>query len=815
MILDEPPFPEAQRNDPMKRGIWPAHWVRLAGNPAPAFVSAYRLRFEGAVSTRIHVGADERYVLFVDGERVGRGNDRGHLDRWFFDSYDLELGSGRHEIFAHVWSLGDEAPYAQMSLRPGFLVADEGGALTTGEAAWEGARLEGFEFLCPLAAWGNGAKMRIEREPTGPMGSGRPADWGPVESDQPAREIRGANDLPPSRLLAPSTIPAQHEAALTGVEVVHVSAPPPGATSRVPILAADHLAEEAAVWTAIVNDGGDPVVVPAGERRRVIVRFPTYACVYTRARCSGSAGSRVRVHVQEALFENFETWDKGNRLEIEGKFFTTIWSGEDGIGDEFLPRGFKQDFATLWWTAGRYAEILVEAGERSAAVFEVGFDETRYPLALDGWPVTDDARLNRILEICRRGVEMSAHETFIDCGYEGLQYILDARIEALLAMVFGGDDRLVRKALVMFADSILPTGLTQSRFPSRVRQVIPPFSLHFIGMVHDFALWRGDKAFVRALMPTVRRILDGFASLEGEDGVLATPDGWNFVDWVPGWAWGMPPGLDDGPNPFLGLMLWRAQRQAQALSAFAEGAALPERMDPLPAWLAEAMDGPYGGSEQFAALLLEPPMTLYGDLYGRARRLLTSPGMTPKATFAFAHQTLLALGAGGGLRRRIKRDWGPLVDNGLATTIEMPEPTRSDCHGWGAHPAYHLAITGLAVGVGISNDGVRRFVLYGGTAKQGEMTATLHTEAGPLVIRQTHEGGRIVLEGEVPPGAVVLASSARLTAGPFRIEREESGLFPKSADWSSEELFRSWLGSPWSGSSAEGALASNPSGPAN
>lgn len=784
----------------MRRGVWPAHWVRLAGEPAPPFVSAYRLRWEGAVSTRIHVGADERYILFVDGERVGRGNDRGHLDRWFFDSYDLELGEGRHEIFAYVWSLGDLAPYAQMSLRPGFLLADEGGALTTGEAAWEGARLEGFEFLPPLAAWGNGAKMRIEREPTGPYGSGRPAEWGPVEKDQPAREIRGANDLPPSRLLAPSMIPAQYEAALGGIEVVHVSAPLEGPTSRIPLRSEDQRGEEVAGWEAVLRGGGDPVVVPAGERRRVIVRLPTYAFVYTRVRCSGSAGSRVRVHVQEALFENFDTWDKGDRREIEGKFFTTIYSGEDGIGDEFGPRGFKQDFATFWWTAGRYAEILVESGEKSTAVFEVGFDETRYPLELDGWPETDDPRMNDILKLCRRSVEMSAHETFVDCGYEGLQYILDARIEGLLAMVFGADDRLVRKALVMFADSILPSGpsagLTQSRFPSRVRQVIPPFSLHFIGMVHDFATWRGDEAFVRSLMPTVRRILDYFASLEDKDGVLRAADGWNFVDWVPGWSWGMPPGLDEGPNPFLGLMLWRARRQAESLAAFAEGAALSWRGESPAAWIVEAADGPFGDTEQFATLLLEPPTTLGGDLYAKARRVLTSPATPTRGTFAFLHQTFLALGPGSALRRRIEAEWGPLVENGLATTIEMPEPTRSDCHGWGAHPAYHLTMTGLALATGMSRDGTRQFVLYGGTAKEGALAAKIYTETGPLIIRQTHEGDRIVLEGEVPLGTVVFAPSSRLGPGPFRIEREERGLFPKSEDWSNEEMFRSWLGRP-------------------
>ncbi len=34
--------------------------------------------------------------------------------------------------------------------------------------------------------------------------------------------------------------------------------------------------------------------------------------------------------------------------------------------------------------------------------------------------------------------------------------------------------------------------------------------------------------------------------------------------------------------------------------------------------------------------------------------------------------------------------WHTLLDNGLHTIPEQPEPTRSDSHAWGAHPLYHI-----------------------------------------------------------------------------------------------------------------------------
>jgi len=41
--------------------------------------------------------------------------------------------------------------------------------------------------------------------------------------------------------------------------------------------------------------------------------------------------------------------------------------------------------------------------------------------------------------------------------------------------------------------------------------------------------------------------------------------------------------------------------------------------------------------------------------------------------------------------------WFGLLDQGLRTVIEHPEPTRSDCHAWGAHPLYHYVSTLLGV----------------------------------------------------------------------------------------------------------------------
>src|SRR5215211_1516896 len=90
------------------RNTWPAKWIAHP-DPGPApFVVAYRRSFKltEAAVVRLHVTADERYHLWLDGTLLGRGPERGDAEHWYFDTYEIPLSSGRHTLVARVWSLG-------------------------------------------------------------------------------------------------------------------------------------------------------------------------------------------------------------------------------------------------------------------------------------------------------------------------------------------------------------------------------------------------------------------------------------------------------------------------------------------------------------------------------------------------------------------------------------------------------------------------------------------------------------------------------------------------------------------------------------
>jgi hypothetical protein len=110
----------------------------------------FRKQFDATASpVRIHVSADERFELFVDGHRVARGPDRSDVEHWSYATYELRLAPGSHRLEALAWTIGPYQPVAQMSWRGGFVLKAEGDCdkqLTTGNAAWEVAKLEGYEF---------------------------------------------------------------------------------------------------------------------------------------------------------------------------------------------------------------------------------------------------------------------------------------------------------------------------------------------------------------------------------------------------------------------------------------------------------------------------------------------------------------------------------------------------------------------------------------------------------------------------------------------------------------------------------------------
>lgn len=713
-------------------GMWPARWISHSQSDSPV-VAAYRLgvRLQRDTKVRIHVTGDERYDLFLNGEHIALGSERGDLDHWFFESYDIQFPAGHHQIVARVWSLGEKAPFAQISLRHGFFLCPDQQEfvelLATGVAPWEAMILNGYEWWPPrCSAWGIGWRQIVIADSF---------HWGHENGEGEAWEAavagmfgdsaagsrwssKQSSTLPHHRL-RPAMLPEMINVPRYLGRVRHVSTFSSRPVGLTPIKASDAIETDFKGWQQLF-DGTGLLEIKSFTRLRVIVDLGDYYCARPKFITSGGKGASFEIDWSEALYENIDhpdlcenleaiAWPKGNRDEIEGKYFVCPWYKQEGQGDVFYTDGgLRRTFTTLWWQPGRYVQIIVETGFDPLLLESFEFCETRYPLEMEGTFKCSDRSLNLLIPQMVRSMQMCSHETYMDCPfYEQLMYAGDTRLEILTTYVLTTDDRLPQKALKLFDWSRLLTGLTRSCYPSRVRQLIPPFSLWWVAMCHDYALWRGDPEFVRSLLPGVHAVCTHFNNLIDKNGLLASPSGWNFTDWVVGpWPNGVPP---SGENGFSSILNWHAvlvfQMAHDLESWFGEPeiAALQKRRAEN---LASATHAAFWNQER----------ELYSDDLNHshwsehAQCLAILSGLTPEAcikplenglinsktlvktSIYFTHYLFEAyrkIGRMDALFSRLKH-WQELSELGLKTTVEREEPTRSDCHAWGAHPLFHF-----------------------------------------------------------------------------------------------------------------------------
>lgn len=691
-------------------------WLAPRDESGPAVAHAYRVRFwrERAGVLRLAVSADERYILFLDGEVVGRGPERGDCDNWFSDALELPVRTGSHVLVAVVWSAGEGAPLAQIGFQAGFYLYHQNPGretdLSTGFAAWRVKPLPGHRFVDlggrPSEYYAIGLDLEIDGA-SHPWGVERGSGQGWVRAavaPPPATRFSAFGEQSPARNPRPGGLPSMEEAAVkTGRvrSVEHLGSEGPG-----PV--ADALNDPALVvaFQRLIGQGRS-VILPAHGRWRVLIDLEDYLCAYVSLQVSEGAGAAITVRWAEALHVPGDTRDKGHRDEIEGKVFI-------GPGDRFLPDGGRnREFSTLWWRAGRYVQVEIATAAKPLRVQALTFRSTGYPLRPESRFASNDTEFNAVLPLCLRALQRCAHETYMDCPhYEQLMYAGDTRLEMLTHYALTRDDSLQRKCLALFDSSRDASGMIASRTPSRLRQVIPPFGFWWVCSVHDFALWRDDPAFVRQLLPGVRAVIEyGLRHRDG-DGLVAALPGWNFVDWVDGWDRGVPP-AGDRAGSVINWQFVLALDAAADLEAWYGDPALASRCRREAGALAERLAEVFWDerrglfaddslklqfSEHAQALAIVSGRLPASRIRALRKALVASPDLA-RCSLYFSHYWFEAcrlLGLHELWSARLDL-WRELPENGFLTTPEAPGRTRSDCHAWSAHPLFHAHATLLGI----------------------------------------------------------------------------------------------------------------------
>jgi hypothetical protein len=119
--------------------------------------------------------------------------------------------------------------------------------------------------------------------------------------------------------------------------------------------------------------------------------------------------------------------------------------------------------------------------------------------------------------------------------------------------------------------------------------------------------------------------------------------------------------------------------------------------------------------------------------------------------------------------------WRNLKAKGFVTTIERPDPSRSDCHAWGAHPIYHLYASLL--GIRPTETGFRHVTIRPQLGGLPRLAGRIPHPNGWIEVKLVNHEGALRGTVELPPGItgefILGAIRQPLISGLNRIETKK------------------------------------------
>ena len=675
----------------------PAYWITDQNAEGKSYgVYHFRKQFN-LLSTPdsfiIHVSADNRYRLFVNDQPVCSGPPSSSPANWFFETVDIStfLNKGSNTIAAVVWNMGEYSAIYQMSVQTAFFIQGEGIAekAVNSNSTWKvminnaytpcskhtQERINAYFVVGPgdcvdaaLYPW-SWEKQDFDDQ-----------SWNrPILISEPIITRRETNN---KWQLTPRNIPMLRESKLRILSVRRTT---------IPLKNVDFL------------KGTTPLEIPPNHQVSLLMDNAFNIVAHPELILSGGQGSSVELVYAESLFDSNSR--KGNRNEIKNKDIF-------GNYDQFLTDGgLNRKFRTLSIRTYRYIQLNITTHDEPLIINDIYGMYTGYPLKVTSSFTCDDASLHHIWNVGLHTIFLCSGESFYDTPYyEQLQYTGDSRIQALITYYISNDDRLVKKAILDFSHSFIEDGLTQSRYPSHKQQIIPAFSLFWISMVYDYWMHRQDDTFVRQFLSAIKKIMNWFrGKIDYEVKILGPLPYWNFVDWNNFDELGRAPGADKGNSAIVSLQYSYTLLQAAELcNAFA---------DPLSAkdyrLLSESVNEHTFSScyNLEKGLIADTPeqisysqhagiwALLSGAVPNYAISAFTNKLLQDKSigqvTYFYHFYLVQALKKAGmaDMYLELLAPWKEMVNLGMTTFAEKPEPTRSDCHAWSASPVYDFLFT--------------------------------------------------------------------------------------------------------------------------
>lgn len=746
---------------------WKASWIThpdISGNEYAAVL--FKNEFQLDVKPErfiVSLSADNKYVLYVNGQRVVNGPQLSDIRHWRFETIDIApfLREGSNIVIAEVVNYGPDRFFGMQSYRTAFIMNGNHASPTGIDPAILNTGGAGtWKTLWNKGLFGKEVRWRTQprdiiggfyaNNPTDSVGAAYP--WGWETTGYPAGDWTGAVFCESASafgggfgwLLEPRNTPLQ---------------------SRTKERLTSVIKEEGVKGSGVLLEGNRPLRIPARTRATILMDHKALTTGYPELLFGGGKDAVIRIGYAENLFLP-NSAAKGNRNEWQGKQFV-------GIRDVIVADGGSDRiFRPTWLRTFRFVQLEITTREEPLILRDFYNMYTTTSIPLKAAFNASDPVYGDIFDLCGRTVALCTQDYFLsDAYYETMQYVGDTKVHAQVWQAFSGSDLHTRNALEQFHYSRLWDGNLTSCYPLRSTFVHPTYSVIWVDMLYDYLLYSGDSAFIRKFVPGIRQTLSMFDALIKEDGI-AGPTRWDyFVDWYQNSSrGGLAPGQDGSNSAVVTFhyvyALQNAAKIFQYLGLRDEADRYQQRATSIRGMVKTAC---YDSERR---LFAERPDKSYFDQHTNIMAVLTdavpateqralletilSDKSLGQATYYYRFYLFEALrkAGAGDLFDRAQEPWKELIDDGLTTALERMEseikPTRSECHPWATGPAY--AYFTLVAGITPGNIGFEKVRVKPNLGTLIFIEGTYPHPAGDITFRFEKKGKRLRGTLELPEG---------------------------------------------------------------
>ncbi|MBD3187289.1 Bacterial alpha-L-rhamnosidase [Candidatus Bathyarchaeota archaeon] len=498
----------------------------------------------------IHITADSRYKLFVNGRYVGRGINRCESYYWYYNAHDLTdyLQEGKNVIAIHGRFYGQDFAYYT---RPGGRGrhthnSGKGGVLFDvkmknydGTVTWIGS---GNDTRVMINS-GERSDMPLKNDALGFLeefdSRKVPRDWNEIECDDSTWNEPIILDYPVKTLLRDENQRLHEEQCLPS-EILKI-----GENDDVnhdmdeeekeehidfcvqhmlegPIGVLEHFTVNNA--NGFLAGKGPLEIVPmdgaSGKVLSILLKFPHEMVGYPRIEVESPENVIIDVLPSEKMSNDLPLID---------------WMSNKR-GSRVILRGGHQFFEQWDWEGYLYMLVKIRELHGTIRFHQLSTNRTCMKISRRGTFSCNEPELVELWEACARTLLCCAVDAYLDCpSREQRAYIGDAYPEALIANACFGEPRLTRKLIYDTAYGQRQDGITYSFHPGDAvpqTHIIPDYCLYWMQLTRDYYMYYGDEKVLEDMYPHFLLAIEWFWKYRDErSGLLSNLPYWTFIDW--------------------------------------------------------------------------------------------------------------------------------------------------------------------------------------------------------------------------------------------------------------------------------------------